>query len=147
MSNLSEDQIALIVSGVLKLGRSLRARRPADSVSMSALSLMATLNENGPMPAARLAEKVRLQPQSLTRLIQDMEEKGLIARSAGVEDKRTLLISLTQAGYEAFAYDIRARHAWLTQAMSEKLNGDEEVLLLMAAEVMSKLAAPADIDD
>lgn len=147
MSLLSDAQVAAIVRGVLRLGRRLRAERPADSVALSALAILSTLYNHGPMAAARLAEIERLQPQSLTRLIQDLEERGLIARQPDSSDRRTLLISLTDAGLRAYAYDISARHAWLSQAMAERLTGDEQALLLMASEVMAKLARPEDNGD
>ncbi len=148
-SVLSQEQVSHIVAGVLRLGRRLRAQRPVDSVSLSALSLMATLNEHGPMPAARLAERQRLQPQSLTRLLNDLEGKGLIARGPG-PDRRTLMLSLTPAGVAAFRYDIAARHRWLRDEMARLLDTDDQVLLAMAASVMLKLtqgeAAEADED-
>jgi len=137
-SVLSQEQVAHIVTGVLRLGRRLRAQRPADSVSLSALSLMATLNEHGPMPAARLAEMQRMQPQSLTRLIQDLETRGLIARDPG-PDRRTLMLSLTDQGAAAFRYDIAARHRWLRDEMARMLDADDQILLAMAASVMLKL--------
>ena len=145
-SVLSQEQVAHIVTGVLRLGRRLRAQRPADSVSLSALSLMATLNEHGPMPAARLAERQRLQPQSLTRLIQDLEEKGLIARGPG-PDRRTLMLSLTEKGMEAFRYDIAARHRWLRDEMTRLLDAEDQVLLAMAASVMLKLTRGDAVED
>jgi DNA-binding MarR family transcriptional regulator len=137
-SVLSQEQVAHIVTGVLRLGRRLRAQRPADSVSLSALSLMAVLNEHGPMPAARLAEMQRLQPQSLTRLIQDLETRGLIARGPG-PDRRTLMLSLTEQGAAAFRYDIAARHRWLRDEIARTLDADDQILLAMAASVMLKL--------
>ena len=144
-SVLTQEQVAHIVGGVLRLGRRLRAQRPADSVSMAALSLMATLNEHGPMPAVRLAQLQRLQPQSLTRLIRDLEGRGLIARGPG-SDRRTLWLSLTDKGVAAFRYDIAARHRWLREEMAKVLNAEDQVLLAMAAEVMLKLTRgdPAD---
>ena len=136
---LPDTQVAAIVQAVLQLGRRLRAQRPADSVSLATLSLLATLHRKGPMPAARLAEAVRLQPQSLTRLLKEMEEKGLIEREPG-GDKRTLILSLTEAGRAALRYDIAARHGWLRQEIAVKLEADEQDLLLRAAAVMQKLA-------
>ena len=145
-SVLSQEQVSHIVTGVLRLGRRLRAQRPADSVSLSALSLMATLNEHGAMPAARLAELQRLQPQSLTRLIRDLEEKELIARGPG-SDRRTLMLSLTDKGVEAFRYDIAARHRWLRDEMARLLGADDQVLLAMAATVMLKLTEGGQPED
>ncbi len=143
---LSQEQVARIVHGVLRLGRRLRSQRPADSVSLSALSLMATLNERGPLPAARLAETQRLQPQSLTRLIQDLEGRGFIAREPGA-DRRTLVIRLTEAGVAAFRYDMAARHRWLRDEIAKTLNADDQVLLAMAAEVMIRLTQGEPEDD
>lgn len=140
MSILSDAQVTAIVRGVLQLGRRLRAERPADSVPLSALAILSTLYAKGPMPAVRLAEAERLQPQSLTRLIHDLEDKGLIARAPDPDDRRTLLIRLTDAGRQAFFHDIAARHGWLSRAMEDTLTGDEQALLLMASEVMTKLA-------
>ena len=145
-SVLSQEQVAHIVAGVLRLGRRLRAQRPADSVSLSALSLMATLNEHGPMPAARLAERQRLQPQSLTRLLHDLEGKGLIQRDPG-PDRRTQMLSLTPAGVAAFRYDIAARHRWLRDEMTRLLPADDQVLLAMAASVMLKLTRGEAVED
>ncbi len=147
MTILTDAQVAAIVRGVLRLGRRLRAARPADSVALSALAILSTLHNRGPMAAARLAEIERLQPQSLTRLIQDLEERGLIARQPDPNDRRTLLINLTDEGLRAYAYDISARHAWLSHIMAERLTGDEQALLLMASEVMAKLAQPEDARD
>ena len=145
-SVLSQEQVAHIVAGILRLGRRLRAQRPADSVSLSALSLMATLNEHGAMPAARLAERQRLQPQSLTRLLHDLEEKGLIQRNPG-PDRRTQMLSLTPAGVAAFRYDIAARHRWLRDEMTRLLPADDQLLLAMAATVMLKLTQGEAAED
>ena len=70
------DDTALIVRGVLRLSRRLRAERPDSSVSLSALGILSTLHRSGPMPAARLAQAERLQPQSLSRLIADLLQGG-----------------------------------------------------------------------
>lgn len=107
---------------------------------------MAILNEQGPMPAARLAEHQRLQPQSLTRLLHDLEEKGLIVRGPG-PDRRTFMLSLTPAGQAAFRYDIAARHRWLRDEMARLLEADDQVLLAMAASVMLKLTRGEAAED
>ncbi len=135
--------ITNILSAVLRLGRRLRAHRPSDSIPLSALALLTTLNREGPMPAARLAERERLQPQSLSRLLKALDDTGLIARVGG-DDKRTLLISVTEAGQAAIFRDMAARHAWLSQIMAETLTFEEQVQLAQAAEIMQKLVKVAE---
>lgn len=134
------DDTALIVRGVLRLGRRLRSERPGSSVSLSALGMLATLHRAGPMPAARLAQAERLQPQSLSRLIAQLERDGLIQRRPGREDRRTLILEITGAGRQALSRDMAARRAWLEGAMRRVLVPGEREMLAHAAVAMLRLA-------
>ena len=135
----SEDT-ALIVRGVLRLARRLRAERPHSSVSLSALGMLSTLHRNGPMPAARLAQAERLQPHSLSRLIAQLDREGLIKRRPGNEDRRMLILEITAAGRKALSRDMAARRAWLEEAMGKVLLPGERELLAHAAVAMLRLA-------
>jgi DNA-binding MarR family transcriptional regulator len=139
MATISDDT-ALIVRGVLRLSRRLRSERPASTVSLSALSLLSTLHRSGPMPAARLAQAERLQPQSLSRLIAQLDRDGLIKRRPGKEDRRTLILEITEAGRRALSHDITARRAWLEGAMRKVLVPGEREMLAHAAVAMLRLA-------
>jgi len=134
------DDTALIVRGVLRLGRRLRSERPDSSVSLSALGMLSTLHRVGPMPAARLAQAERLQPQSLSRLIAQLERDGLIRRRPGQEDRRTLILEITAAGRQALSHDMAARRAWLEGAMRRVLVPGEREMLAHAAVAMLRLA-------
>ena len=137
---MEDDQSALIVRGVLSLARRLRAARPPGSISLASISILSTLWRLGPMPAVKLAAEEGLQPQSLTRLIQGLEDAGLISRTPGETDRRELVISVTPSGLEALLTDLRARRDWLTQAMAASLSEKETRILFEAAEAMVKLA-------
>jgi DNA-binding MarR family transcriptional regulator len=139
MATISDDT-ALIVRGVLRLGRRLRSERPASTVSLSALSVLSTLHRSGPMPAARLAQAERLQPQSLSRLIAQLDRDGLIQRRPGKEDKRTLILEITEAGRRALSHDMTARRVWLEGAMRKVLVPGEREMLAHAAVAMLRLA-------
>ena len=129
-----------ILKAVLALGRRLRAERPEGAVTLSALSIIGTLNRLGPIPAIRLAAEERLQPQSLTRLLASLEKDGHITRTRNVADRRELTIALTERGHRLLVEDIRARRAWLVGAMAAALNAPERELLFAAAGPMLKLA-------
>lgn len=139
MASISDDT-ALIVRGVLRLSRRLRSERPASTVSLSVLSLLSTLHRSGPMPAARLAQAERLQPQSLSRMIAQLDRGGLIKRRPGKEDRRTLILEITEAGRRALSHDITARRAWLEGAMRKVLVPGEREMLAHAAVAMLRLA-------
>lgn len=134
------EETALIVRGVLSLGRRLRAERPQGGTSLSAIAILAALRRLGPVPAVRLAAEERLQPQSLTRLLTRLENDGLITRMQNETDRRKILISLTPRGLEALSTDIRARRQWLERATSATLTDNECETLIAAARVMRKLS-------
>ena len=138
MAAISDDT-ALIVRGVLRLGRRLRSERPG-TVSLSALGMLATLHRVGPMPAARLAQAERLQPQSLSRLIAQLERDGLIKRRPGEKDRRTLILEITADGRQILSRDMAARRAWLEGAMRRVLVPGEREMLAHAAVAMLRLA-------
>ncbi len=134
------DQAGLVVRAVLSLGRRLRAERPPGSASLAATSLLATLRRLGPVPAMRLAAEERLQPQSITRLIAGLEDKGWLSRTVNERDRRETLIRLTPRGRQVLAADMRARGAWLERAMAAALTGSERDALREASTLMLKLA-------
>lgn len=139
MATISDDT-ALIVRGVLRLSRRLRSERPDSTVSLSAIGMLSTLHRSGPMPAARLAQAERLQPQSLSRLIAQLDRDGLIKRRPGKEDRRTLILEITEAGRRALSHDMTARRAWLESAMRKVLVPGEREMLAHAAVAMLRLA-------
>lgn len=135
------QQVGLIVRGVLALGRRLRAERPDGSASLAAISLLRTLKRTGSVPVSRLAAEERLAPQSLTRLIAELEQAGWIQRERNEADRREILISLTPKGGDVLANDMHARTAWLEEALAAALDDGERDALGKAAHAMLKLAA------
>lgn len=138
----ADTPAAVMLRAVLALSRRLRAQRPADGVSLSALGILGTLHRIGPVPAKRLALEERLRPQSLTRLIGGLEAGGLIVRTRNPGDQREILIDLSDKGRTVFAEDMRARGRWLERAMREHLTAEERAALAEASGIMLKLAEP-----
>lgn len=133
-----------VLRAVLALGRRLRAERPPGGVTLAELSILAALRRLGPVPAKRLASEERLQPQSLTRVIGSLEQDHLIARTRSEDDRREILITLTQRGRSVLADDLRARRAWLEQTMVSLLSERERAQLLAGSAVMLKLVGHSE---
>lgn len=140
MQSANSEQVASLLRAVLALGRRLRAERPQGSVSLSEISILATLNRLGSIPAIRVAAEERLQPQSLTRIVTGLERDGLIARKRSDADRREIVIALTEGGRRVLAQDMQARRAWLEAAVAAALTEAERDLLFDASEAMLKLA-------
>jgi DNA-binding MarR family transcriptional regulator len=140
MHAASRKEPLSILKAVLALGRRLRAERPEGAATLSALSILGTLNRLGPIAAIRLSAEERLQPQSLTRILASLEKDGHVARTRSEADRREITIALTEPGRRLLLEDIRARKAWLEDAMAAALNASERELLSAAVEPMLKLA-------
>ena len=137
-----EDQLMIarrIRRSVAQLARRLRAERPAHAISLSKLSVLGRLSKNGPLTATDLAEQERIQPQSLTRLLADLEQRALVVRRQGQSDRRQVIIEITSQGSELLIEDARPQAAWLGRAMSTVLSPVEQELLRLAAQLMQRL--------
>lgn len=54
--------------------------------------------EQGPMTTGMLAEAVSLSPATVTGILDRMERRGLVTRERRPEDKRRVLVAITDAG-------------------------------------------------
>jgi DNA-binding MarR family transcriptional regulator len=121
------------------LARRLRALRAGHGLPASKLSILGWLaRAQQPLTASRLAELERLQPQSLTRSIAELDAAGLIRRREDEADRRSLLIEITGKGTDLVTEDARRQNQWLAQAM-QKLTRAELDMLAIAAQLIDRL--------
>jgi DNA-binding MarR family transcriptional regulator len=126
--------------GTMRLARRLRMERPEAGPPLQEISVLAHLNRRGPMTPGEIAAADRVQPQTLTRTLAELEGKAQIVRWTDTADRRRSLLSLTEAGLRTLAADMRQRDSWLSLAMAEELTPTESRLLSLAAELMERLA-------
>jgi DNA-binding MarR family transcriptional regulator len=144
--NPHDDRATLQAANVLRrsvlgLTRQLRSIRAEHGVSAAKLGLLARLERAGqPMTASDIAPLQRLQPQSLTRLIADLEARGLIRRKRDEHDRRQFLIEVTPEGHELLARDAHLQCVWLSEAMTRSLTSAERAMLTVAAQLLEVLA-------
>jgi len=123
------------------LSRRLRAMRADHGVRASTLAVLGWLRRShAPLTATRLAELERLQPQSLTRIIAELDAGGLIRRREDETDRRQLLIEITAKGDDLLVEDARRQNQWLAQVM-QRLTPAERDILSIAAGLIEQLAA------
>lgn len=124
---------------VMRLARRLRSERSDDTLGLSQLSALSTLNRFGPLSPTALAELERIQPPSMTRVISALEERQLVARAPHPSDRRQSVIEITDAGRAIVLEDVRRRTAWMTQHV-ESLGADERRRLAEALPILQRLA-------
>jgi DNA-binding MarR family transcriptional regulator len=130
---------------VMRLARRLRALRTPGDLTLSGLSALGRLERDGAATTSELAAAERITPQSMSRPVADLAERGLVERVPHPSDGRQTLLRITAEGSRVIARDRQRRDAWLTRAMNEHLTEVERDLLLLAARLLDRLAAlPAE---
>jgi DNA-binding MarR family transcriptional regulator len=124
-----------------RLHRQLRALRANHGVSPSKLVILGHLHRAAaPLTAADLARMERLQPQTLTRAIAELDEGGYVARRQSGSDKRQIMIEITEAGRDLLILDARTQTAWLAAQIDHCLSDTEQGLLVLAISLLERLA-------
>ena len=131
---------ALRVS-VARLSRRLRSERdPDNELSVGQIAVLAALYRNGECTVGELAAIERVQPPSMTRTVNCLDEGGYVVRRKNAADGRQVVVALSARGEQTLAADRRRREAWLAQRLRE-LTPDERSLLRQAAPILERLAS------
>lgn len=75
----------------------------AHGFTESQFDIIATLGNTRGMTCKQLGEKTLITKGTLTGVLDRLEQKGLVQRARGDDDKRQLFIQLTPAGEQRFA--------------------------------------------
>jgi DNA-binding MarR family transcriptional regulator len=143
MTTATRTTIAELASqlrpALLRLTRIVRNQRVDMSVTLTQLSAMATLRTHGPMSAGELANCERVQPPSMTKVLANLEERGLVRRDVHPTDRRQAVLAITPAGEALLDSERRSRDAWLTRQLAT-LTPDERALVQRVLPILIKLA-------
>jgi DNA-binding MarR family transcriptional regulator len=124
---------------VMRLARSLRqVRADSSDLQSNQLSAMAVLLNDGDMLMGELAAAEKVQPPSMTRIVNGLEQSGFVARRPDPRDGRQCLVTLTPAGREMLLANRRRRDEWLTVRIAE-LDPDERDVLRRAVPILAKV--------
>jgi DNA-binding MarR family transcriptional regulator len=124
---------------VMRLSRRLRQHAPGD-ITPSQLSALATVVVEGRITLSGLAEAERVQPPSITRVVDVLVGRGLVTRTPSREDRRVAWVEPTAAGRELIEAVRRERDAYLAQRL-RTLSADDRAVLARAAVLLEQLRA------
>lgn len=125
---------------VMRLRRRLaNERHPDNELSLNQMAVLGALYRNGDLTVGELAAHERVQPPSMTRAVNCLEEGGYVARRPHETDGRQVLVALTGAGRETVLADRARRDAWLAMRLRD-LTPEERAVLRRAAPILERLA-------
>lgn len=124
------------------LGRLLRTLRSmeAEGLSWSQAALLGRLECDGEATAAALAAAEGVRPQSMAAALDVLEREGLVARRPDTQDRRQLLVSITERGRAMILSARASREQWLAQAMTKRFSQEEMATVSAAVCLIERLA-------
>lgn len=140
----TDDEVVALAGSlrflIARLHRQLR-QQDHSGLSPSLGAALATIARDGPMPLGALAATEQISAPTVTKLVDKLEEHGLIARKADPDDRRVCRVQITVTGRRQLEAIRTRRTAWLASRLSE-LSSDDVQRVAAALEVLETLVAP-----
>jgi len=122
---------------VMRLSRRLRQHAPED-ITPSQLSALSVIVRDGRLTLSQLAEAERVQPPTVTRVVDLLEQKGLAIRIPSEQDRRVAFVEPTKTGRALVDTIRRRRDAYLARRL-RTFTAEERALLERAATLLERL--------
>lgn len=134
------ELIAEIRTTITRLVKKLRKHTVTGmSLSLTERSVMGLLNEKTEMLPNELATREKITNQSMSQILNHLDELGYINRRISKDDKRKSLISLSAKGVTAIEKLRNEKDTWLHEAISNSCTAEEIILLKKALVPLKKL--------
>jgi DNA-binding MarR family transcriptional regulator len=125
---------------VMRLRRRLAVERhPDNELSLPQMTVLGTLHRLGDITLGELAAHEMVQPPSMTRTVNCLEDGGYVVRRKHDTDGRQVVVSLSQKGRATLMADRRRRDAWLARRL-KTLTAEERELLLAATPLLASIS-------
>ena len=125
---------------VMRLRRRLaHERHPDNELSLNQMAVLGALYRNGDLTIGELAAHERVQPPSMTRTVNCLEQDGYVARRPHATDGRQVLVTISDSGRDVVHADRERREAWLSRRLRE-LSPEDRAVLRKAAPILEQLA-------
>lgn len=87
-------------------------------IDRSGYGIMCRLLDDGPQRLGALAQSFGLDPSTITRQVQALEQSGWVERQSDPKDRRASLLDVTPDGREVLVKTRERRKQWLLEAVT-----------------------------
>jgi DNA-binding MarR family transcriptional regulator len=112
----------------------------ATGLSIAQLSILQRLHRAGPATAASLAASEHVSQQAIAQSVASLKAAGLVRTERDPNDRRKVLISITDAGLELRESMAAARTDWLERTIGSMTGADERAVLERGVELLERFA-------
>lgn len=123
-----------------RLRRRLRDQSGAGNLTGSQVSVIVSLDRNGPSTVTTLARIEGMRPQSMGAIITALETLTLVSGAPDPADGRQTLWSLTPYCQDMLAAGRAAKDDWLFHAIDKNLTPEEQDKLTDALSLLKRIA-------
>ncbi len=135
MSNQYTIQEQLILNTWIKLNRAtasighhLRRNMDEHGITITQFGVLEMLDHLGPLPLKTIGEKILLSSSNLVTVVDNLEKSGLVVRKKHLQDRRSILVTLTDKGKKTIQPIFNSHLSKLSEAFSI-LDEEEQKLL------------------
>jgi len=140
-SELLADQLH---SAAIHLLRKLRKADDCSGLNAPRLSALSVIVFAGPITLGALARAEQVRPPTMTRIVNALEQQGLVRKEKRQSDRRNVYLCSTTKGKRLMMTGRNRRTQELANEI-ESLSEQEQAALQSAAAVMRKLAGPGSL--
>ncbi|MEV6943474.1 MarR family transcriptional regulator [Streptomyces sp. NPDC051172] len=112
-------------------------------LSLAQVALLEPLTAQPELPVGRLARGADVSVPTATRMLQQLEAKGIVVRRRSAQDERLVLVGLTAPGTELLA-TLRERLRERQARAYEAFTADERVQLVTLMRRLADLVSDSD---
>ncbi len=124
----------------------IRVMLSQSGISEQKWRVIRVLEEAGPMEQTALAKEACLLLPSLTRMLQSMEEEGLLTRASDARDRRKSIVKITAAGRKVLS-DHSDESTALAAALERRFGAQKLETLLDLLDELTERDAPPHTDE
>jgi DNA-binding MarR family transcriptional regulator len=132
-------------SAAIHLLRRLRREDDASGLPAPQLSALSVIVFAGPITLGELARAEQVRPPTISKLIVELEARGLVARELDAADRRIVRVRATARGTKVL-HDGRQRRVAALVASLGSLSTRDRALLARALPVLERIARGAGED-
>ncbi len=145
MSDVEPSALAAALRSTLtRLYLALRRHTPIREYTAAQASALSVLLDHGPMRMGELADRESIRMPTATALIDGLARNGLVERHADPEDRRAVLVGLTDHGVDVLDRVRGQRDSILTEAVAQ-LSDADRAALNAAAPALERLREQLEI--
>ncbi len=125
-------------SAAIRLSRMLRREDDPSGLSAPRFSALSVTVFAGPLSLAELASAEQVRPPTMSRIVEDLVEAGLVTRDIAPEDRRSVRIAATEEGRRLLE-TARQRRVKVLIKRLEKLAESEGRALARGVEILERV--------